>query len=96
MRHIVFVFKESAGLLNYKAAADSMLNKDFLVNMDVRTLKNTTFPGPLYLLGQNDDYFFVLFQPAKIPGIKALPIGNVYFVNKNDVLYTKIGITLNQ
>jgi hypothetical protein len=96
MRQISFVFKEDAGFLAYKFNNDSLPVKNLFVETDLTILKGTGMPGQLYLLGQNVDYFFVLYQPQATPGIKELPFGGIYFINKNNVLYSKITITSNE
>jgi len=96
MRQIVFVFKDDVGYLGYKFNNDSLPGKNVLVKHDLDILKNTAFPGQLYLLGQNQDYFFVLYQPSPAPDIKGLPLGDIYFVDKKEVLYSKITITSNE
>lgn len=96
MRQISFVFKDDAGYLCYKFNNDSLPGNNLLVKHDLGILKNTGFPGQLYLLGQNQEYFFVLYQPPPTPEIKGLPLGNIYFVDKKEVLYSKITITSNE
>src|SRR5258705_245203 len=73
-----------------------------LVNVDYTTylvysflLKDANIPSQLFLLGQNNEYFFVLVQQPPINDIKALPLGAIYFVDKKNVLYSKIIITSN-
>lgn len=96
MRQISFIFKDDAGYLGYEFNNDSLPGNSLLVKNDLRILKNTSFPGQLYLLGQNQEYFFVLYQVSPISTIKELPIGNIYFVDKKEVLYSKITITSNE
>jgi len=96
MRQISFVFKDDAGFLAYRFDRDSLPGRNLFVQTDLTILKNTDIPGQLYLLGQNSDYFFVLSQPPPSPGIKELPFGSIYFINKNTVLYSRITITSNQ
>jgi hypothetical protein len=95
MRHISFVFKEDADLLAYKFDNDSIHHSSHIVKGDLDILKDTSLPSHLYLLGQNQEYFFVLHQEQGLPEIKSLPFGNVYFINKSYVLYSKVTLTSN-
>lgn len=95
MRHISFVFKQDADFLAYKFSSDSLLRSTGIMQRDLNILKDTTVPSRLYLLGQNQEYFFVLFQELGPPEIKSLPFGSVYFINKSYVLYSKVTLTSN-
>jgi len=95
MRHISFVFKEDADFLAYKFNNDSLPRSNKIVKADLDILKDTTIPSRLYLLGQNQEYFFVLFQDPGSSQIKGIPFGNVYFINKTYVLYSKVTLTSN-
>jgi hypothetical protein len=96
LRHISFVFKEGADFLAYKFSNDSLPGNNLIIKNDLIILKDPGIPSQLYLLGQNQEYFFVLFQPSLEEGIKALPLGSIYFIKKDDVLYSKITITSNK
>jgi hypothetical protein len=95
MRHISFVFKDDANFLAYKFNNDSLPRSSKIVKADLDILKDTTIPSRLYLLGQNQEYFFVLFQDPGSSQIKGIPFGNVYFINKTYVLYSKVTLTSN-
>jgi hypothetical protein len=95
MRHISFVFKQDADFLAYKFNNDSLLSGDRILERDLNILKDTSVPSRLYLLGQNQEYFFVLYQDSARPGVKSLPFGNIYFINKSYVLYSKVILTSN-
>lgn len=96
MRHISFVFREHADMLAPGRTPDSALagravllhDNDVLRNNDIRN-------NMLFFLGQNEDYYFVLYQPKGLPNISALTLGTLYYVNKQDVLYSKITISSN-
>jgi hypothetical protein len=96
MRQISFIFRDDAGFLGYKFNKDSVPVNSQLLKTDLDILNEPGYPNQLYLLGQNQEYFFVLYQPPAVSGIKALPIGSIYFINKNYVLYSKIAITSNE
>ena len=96
MRQISFVFRDDAGFLAFKYNKDSLPVNDLLVKTDLALLKDSRLPGKLFLLGQNQEYFFVLYQPSETADIKGLPLGSIFFINKNYVLYSKITVTSNE
>jgi hypothetical protein len=90
LRQISFVFNEDASLLYHRSDLDSVarVNPDLLPDISIlRNLKDTT---QLFLLGQNKEYFFVLYQQSSPSRINALPFGRVYFIRKDYLLYSKI------
>ena len=89
-REIEFVFRDESGLLSNESA-DSLASKNSLTKYDLPSIK---YPGKnqMHLLGENDNYFFVLNQPPVSKNTKVLSIGSVYFIDKKDVLLTKITI----
>jgi hypothetical protein len=97
LRKVSIVFNSDAGALAKGANIDSTSNGDAIFVQDVALLKDDTDTSQLYLLAQNEDYFFVLVQAA-VPaeGPKALPLGRVYFIKKSSVLYSKITIRSNE
>ena len=95
MRHISFVFKQGTGILAYDMPNDSATAHIHPLKKDIEILKDTSVANHLYLLGQNQEYFFVLFQVSGKSEIRTLPFGTIYFINKNDLLYSKITLTSN-
>ena len=89
MREIQFVFRSDADVLGYKNTPDSLGGLNRLVKNDVPVIKNAV-KVPMRLLGENDNCFILLNQPPQLAGIPDLPVGCVYFINKKDVLFSKI------
>jgi len=91
MRHISFVFNQETGFVAGKSSSDSLKENDSIVKSDLANVTNTDIDNNrLYLLGQNQDYYFVLFQPPNKYTANTPPQGIIYYVKKSYVLYAKI------
>lgn len=87
-REVHFVFGDNSGILSYQNNPDSLVAKNNLIHEDLLQLKYDKIH--LYLLGENDNYYIVLNQQPIPKDIGVLPIGCVYFIDKKDVILTKI------
>jgi hypothetical protein len=88
-RSIQFLFRKDAEWLNPITTLEALEAKDSLSAEDVQILRQDSAPV-LRLLGESDDYYFVLHQGPFDNDLQALPQGYVYSVNKKDVLLAKI------
>jgi len=97
LKTIQFIFRKDAEGLTPAVMLDSVLPRTNPFYQDIALLKSDSVQA-LRLLGESDDYYIVLNQPAvvyledKNTGQKkpVLPRGYVYFVDKKDILLTKI------
>lgn len=88
LKAVQFVFRNKAELLSPSMVLDSALSKTNYFYNDISLLKNDN-QQLLRLLGENDKCYIVL-QQRPYNGAVGLPTGYIYFVNKDDVLLTKI------
>ena len=89
LKTIRFIFREDADLLSPATALDSTLSREDIFYQDIALIKNDT-TQILKLLGESDAYYIVLHQQAYNPVLNALPSGYIYYINKKDILLTKI------
>jgi hypothetical protein len=92
LREVQFIFRDTRGLTGYGNISDSILSGNIIVKNDMASLTNKAGASPLYLLGENENYFIVLNQPPASAEVKAVPIGELFFIDKKDVLYAKIPV----
>ncbi len=89
LKTIEFVFRKDAEFLSPAVVLDSSLSPKNNLYTDIAVLKNDS-TQVLRLLGQSDEYYIVLQQRPYNKDVGALPTGYVYFIDKKDVLLTKI------
>jgi hypothetical protein len=89
LKTIQFIFRAGAEFLSPNVVLDSTLSSTNNLYSDIRVIKND--PGQiLRFLGESDEYYIVLQQRPFDTTRKQLPTGYVYFIDKKDVLLTKI------
>jgi hypothetical protein len=89
LKAIQFVFRKSAEGLSPYTRLDSLpLSKNELSG-DMRLLKQDT-SEVLNLLGESEQYYIILNQPPYDAVDHQLFAGYIYYVNKNDVLFSRI------
>lgn len=88
LRSIQFVFRKDSDVQAPTTVLDTttVSGKDLV--SDLRLLKQDDLRR-LKLLGESDEYFIVLNQPVAAPAL-GMPVGFVYFIDKKDVLLSKI------
>ncbi len=89
LKTVQFIFRKDADLLSPAIVLDSSLSPANNLYADIKIIKDDT-DQILRLLGESDTYYIVLQQRPFNPGKHALPTGFVYFINKKDVLLSKI------
>ncbi|RYZ30183.1 MAG: hypothetical protein EOO10_03760 [Chitinophagaceae bacterium] len=89
LKTIQFIFRKGADLMSPAAVLDSTLSKTDLFYHDISLLKRDT-SELLRLLGESDDCYIVLQQQPYDKTVDALPTGYVYYIDKKDVLISKI------
>ncbi|HTJ10870.1 MAG TPA: hypothetical protein VL547_02535 [Dinghuibacter sp.] len=88
LRSVQFVFRKDSEIQVPTTVLDTTtLSGQDLVS-DLRLLKQDDLRR-LKLLGESDGYFIVLNQPTAAPSL-GMPVGFVYFIDKKDVLLSKI------
>jgi len=90
LRRISFLFNEETRLLNDSSTINSFAKSSTDLQDDLRILRCYNDSNAIFLLGQNEDYYFVLHQESSPRGIKALPFGKVYFIPKNSLLFSQV------
>jgi hypothetical protein len=88
-KSIQFVFRKDAEYLSLDKEYDSIRNSLKLFAADIAHIKNDTSKR-LSLLAESSDYFIVIDQPFCGDGITMCLEGYIYYINKKDVLLTKI------
>jgi len=89
LKTIQFIFRKDAGPLSPAVVLDSLLPQDNTFYEDIALIKKDE-QQVLKLLGESDKYYIVLQQYPYDKSVGALPSGNVYFINKQDILLSKI------
>lgn len=88
LRSVQFVFRKDSEIQVPTTVLDTTtLSGQDLVS-DLRLLKQDDLRR-LKLLGESDSYFIVLNQPTAAPSL-GMPVGFVYYIDKKDVLLSKI------
>jgi hypothetical protein len=89
LKSIQFIFRKDADLMSPAMVLDSSLSRSHIFYNDLAVLKNDQ-QQLLRLLAESDDYYIVLQQRPFNKALGALPLGYVYYVNKKDILLSKI------
>jgi hypothetical protein len=89
LKTIQVVFRNSNEIISPTIALDSAGKIAPDLMQDVQLLKNDS-SQVLKLLGESDGYYIVLNQHRVNTQLNSLPTGYVYFINKNDILFSKI------
>ncbi|MEO8763609.1 MAG: hypothetical protein ABI416_04945 [Ginsengibacter sp.] len=89
LKTIQFIFRKDADLMSPAVVLDSSLSRDNIFYADIGLIKNDP-QQLLRLLGESDTYYIVMQQRPYNSKIGALPSGYVYFINKKDILLSKI------
>lgn len=89
LKTIQFIFRKDADLMSPTLVLDSVLAKSNIFYSDISVIKNDD-QQILRLLGESDKYYIILQQRPFNKIIGALPSGYVYFIDKSDVLLSKI------
>lgn len=89
LKTIQFIFRKDADMMSPAVILDSVMAKTDIFYSDVAILKNDS-QQLLRLLGESDSYYIVLQQRPFNKALSLLPSGFVYFIDKKDVLFSKI------
>jgi hypothetical protein len=89
LKAIQFVFRITAEGLGPQVQLDSIPLASNELSGDMRLLKRDSSER-LDLLGETENHYIVLNQPPYDTVYHELPTGYIYFVNKNDVLLSRI------
>lgn len=89
LKSVQFVFRKEADLVSPAIVLDSALSRNHIFYNDIAVLKNDQ-QQLLRLLAESDDYYIVLQQRPFNKALGALPLGYIYYVNKKDILLSKI------
>ncbi len=89
LKTIQFIFRKDADLMSPAIVLDSSVSRDNIFYADIALIKSDP-QQILRLLGESDAYYIVLQQRPFNAKVEALPSGYVYFINKKDILLTKI------
>lgn len=89
LKTIQFIFRKDADVMSPAIVLDSSLSRDNIFYADIALIKNDP-QQLLRLLGESDAYYIVLQQRPYNVKVGALPSGYVYFINKKDILLSKI------
>lgn len=89
LKTIQFIFRKDADLMSPAVILDSSLPHDHIFYNDISIIKNDG-QQLLRLLGESDNYYIVLQQRPFNTAVGALPTGYVYFIDKKDILLSKI------
>ena len=89
LKAIQFLFRQDADIMSPARILDSSLSQSDVFYKDMLLLKNDS-RQLLRLLGESDQYYIVLHQRPYNSAVGALPSGLVYYVNKKDVLLSKV------
>lgn len=89
LKTIQFIFRKDADIMSPAVALDSTLSPNHVFYNDIGLIKNDE-QQLLRLLGESDKYYIVLQQRPFNKQLGALPTGYVYYINKQDVLISKI------
>ncbi|MDB5279672.1 MAG: hypothetical protein JWR61_4627 [Ferruginibacter sp.] len=89
LKSVQFIFRKEADLVSPAIVLDSSLSRNHIFYNDIAVLKNDQ-QQLLRLLAESDDYYIVLQQRPFNKALGALPLGYIYYVNKKDILLSKI------
>jgi hypothetical protein len=89
LKAIQFIFRKNAEMMSPATVLDSTLAPTDVFYQDISLLKNDS-RQLLRLLGESDEYYIVLQQRPFDKQLDALPSGYVYYIDKKDVLLSKI------
>ncbi|MDN3654282.1 hypothetical protein QWZ08_01515 [Ferruginibacter paludis] len=89
LKSVQFIFRKEADLVSPAIVLDSSLSRNHIFYNDIAILKNDQ-QQLLRLLAESDDYYIVLQQRPFNKALGALPLGYIYYVNKKDILLSKI------
>ena len=89
LKTIQFIFRKDSELLSPTVMLDSTMSKNDVFYSDVSLIKNDP-QQLLRLLAESDKYYIVLQQRPYNKEFKALPSGYVYYIDKKDILLSKI------
>ncbi|MDP4260986.1 MAG: hypothetical protein Q8941_00530 [Bacteroidota bacterium] len=89
LKTIQFIFRKDADLMSPTVVLDSTLSPNDVFYSDISIIKNDP-QQLLKLLGESDKYYIVLQQRPFNKILGALPSGYVYFIDKQDILLSKI------
>jgi hypothetical protein len=88
-RSIQFIFKKNAEFLGPLKTVDTLVTLPPVFADDIPVIKNDAAQA-LRLLAENNEYYYVLNQPAYDAKEKLWPRGYVYIVDKKAVLFAKL------
>ena len=89
LKTIQFIFRKDADLMSPTLVLDSSLSKTAVFYSDITVIKNDP-QQLLRLLAESDKYYIVLQQKPFNKLLGALPSGYVYYIDKKDILLSKI------
>jgi hypothetical protein len=89
LKTIQFIFRKDADLMSPTAVLDSSLSKSEVFYSDISLIKNDP-QQLLRFLAESDKYYIVLHQRPFNKMLGALPSGYVYYIDKKDILLSKI------
>lgn len=89
LKAIQFIFRKDADLMSPTMLLDSALAEKHIFYSDISLIKNDD-QQLLRLLAESENYYIVLRQMAPEEGIGVLPSGYVYYIDKKDILLSKV------
>ena len=89
LKSIQFIFRKNTELMSPTAVLDSTLSPDHIFYSDITVIKNDQ-QQILRLLAESEKYYIVLQQRPLNKKLKVLPSGYVYYIDKQDILLSKI------
>lgn len=89
LKAIQFIFRKDAEMMSPATVLDSALSVTDPFYSDISLLRKDT-SQLLRLIGESDQYYIVLQQLPFDQEMNALPSGYVYYIDKKDVLLSKI------